>query len=102
MAGFQQALEARDHHRPAAGDVAQRLAVLAEFVMRHGQLDYLAARFEIERHARGALAPGLVLAIEPAIGEAPRRVRDQHLALDHRLSLVRETIRRAYIPVGGE
>src|SRR5689334_593365 len=102
MAGLQQALEARDHHWPATGDVAQRLAVLAELVMGHGQLDHLAARFEVERHARDAFASRLVLAVVPAVGEAPRRIRNQHLALDHRFSLVHEAIWRAWLPVGGE
>jgi hypothetical protein len=92
MAGLQHALQARDHHRPAAGDVAQGLAALVEIVVGHGQLDDFAARLQIEGDARSALAFGVFRARIPGVGEAARRIGFQHLALDARLALPGEAI----------
>src|SRR5882724_6626206 len=99
-AGLQHALQARDHHRPAAGNVAQRLAAFVEIVMRYRELDYRATRLDVEGDARHALLLRICRAGVPGVGEPFWRIRFQHLAFDARRALPGEPVGRADFPVG--
>ena len=50
---LQQALETRQHHRPAVRHAANELRILDRFFhfMKHAQLDHVTGRFECERAA---------------------------------------------------
>src|SRR5579859_946720 len=97
--GLQKTLQARYHHRPAAGDAPEGFAALVELVVRHSQLDDLAARLDVEGDARGALAARALLHHVPAIGELSRWIRDEHLAFDGALAVLGEMKRRSRLPV---
>src|SRR5215472_6967807 len=70
--GLEQALETGQRHGPAIADCRVYLAAALELVVRHRELDLAADGLDLERHARGLLAPEYLVELDvSAVAEPP-------------------------------
>src|SRR5215210_2563981 len=89
LAGLHERLEPAQDVHPAAGDVLRRLRGTVELVVDDRELGHAAVRrLELPCHAAVLLA-GQLLVVEgaPAVAQAPRRIRLEHLTVDPELLL---------------
>src|SRR2546430_758880 len=100
LAGFQIALQARQHQRPAATDALERLAAGLELVVNDGELHLIPLRLKLEGYARWRFGFHAGMRCTKRIGKAPRRIKLEYLAGDvflFTLELEREW--RADLPI---
>ena len=103
LAGFQNALEAGEHHRPSDRHAWQGLAALREAFMGDDQLHHAVPLFDHIGNARGLLfLHVLVEDRNPAVGQPARRIRFQNHALVLDLAAALHGHARTGLPVGGE
>src|SRR5215470_12175921 len=97
---LQEALEARQHQRPATVDVLENLAARREFVMGDREPYLVLVALDLEGHSRRALAVQTVVLRMKGIGEPPRRIDFEHRPGDAvAFALELESKRRADLPV---
>jgi hypothetical protein len=100
LAGFQIALQARQHQRPAAADALERLAAGLELVVDDRELDLILLRLKLEGDARRRFGFHAGMRRTKRVGEPPGRIEFEHRAGDvlvFTFQLERE--RRADLPV---
>src|SRR5205807_9903418 len=81
LAGFQIALQARQHQRPAATDALERLAAGLELVVNDGDLHLIPLRLKLEGYARSRFGFHPVIRRTERRGKARRPVKLEYRAV---------------------
>src|SRR5258708_1026020 len=85
LAGFEEALQAREHARPAIGDAALHFRSRLELVVRYGEAHHVLHALDVEGDAAVLLLVRRVVGRRPAYDQAPRRRGFEHFAHDAHL-----------------
>src|SRR3979409_2391888 len=80
FAGFQIALQARQHQRPAAADALERLAAGLELGVNDGELHLILLRLKLEGDARWWFGFHAGMSRTKRIGKPPRRIEFENFA----------------------